>query len=139
MRSWRRGQPQGPSTASRLFPTALRILIRVRKKKVVNAVTTIHICEEGQILAPQPWKRYQNTPVTWNGPSSRRTQPPVSGACGGFSGATGPAGAGGAGGRRARLPRAALALDASLIGSSAAPPRRPPRPPPPPARAPPTR
>src|SRR5260370_20226085 len=130
MRSWRRTQPQGPSTASRLSATAPRILISVRKKKVVKGVMINHICEEGQILAPQPWKRYQNTPVTWNGPSSRRTQP-VSGACGGLSGPGGlggpdaPSGCTAAPGRD-RPPRGAAATETVLIAPSVAPPAAPP-------------
>src|SRR5580693_7697424 len=96
MRAWRRQKPQGPSTGTRLAATALRMLKSVRKKKVVKKEMIIQWHEAGHQRAPQAWKRYQKTPVTWNGPSRRRSRP-VSGACGGRTPAAGLGPAAGAG------------------------------------------
>ena len=86
MRPWRRSQPQGPSTGTRFAATAARMRRRATKKKVVKIVMLTGIVHRGRTETPNWWRRYQTTPVTWNGPSRRRTQPP-SGACGGRSGA----------------------------------------------------
>src|SRR3984893_17448970 len=86
MRAWRRQKPQGPSTGTRWAATARRMLNRVKKKKVVKNEMIIQWHEAGQRRAPQAWKRYQKTPVTWNGPSRRRTRPGA-GECGEAAGA----------------------------------------------------
>ena len=67
---------------------AARIFRRQMKKNVVKIAAGIHSNDDGTARTTKRWKRYQKTPVTWNGPRIRRDHP-RSGAWGGLA----PAGA----------------------------------------------
>ena len=81
MRSCRPAQPVRPSTGTRFAASALRMRLRVTKKKLVKRRIIGPTAQLGMRETPQRWKRYQKIPVTWYRPRIRRARP-TSGACG---------------------------------------------------------
>jgi len=65
---------------------AAPIFRRQIKKTMLNITAGIHSNGDGTDRMTKRWKRYQKTPVTWNGPRIRQDHP-RSGAWSGFASA----------------------------------------------------